>query len=210
MKEHLEKFQQSHLITFFDSLSNEEKESFEADLKKLDLARIQNIFNNTMAGNAGNNSESKLEPLPSSCFDSTIPQGQKEKVREWRAKGLELIKAGKVAVLLLAGGQGTRLGSSAPKGCYDIGLPSHKSLFQMQGERINRLQVVAAASSAKCVIPWYVMTSGPTHAETVAFFAKNNYFGLDKNHVIFFQQGTLPCLTKEGKIMLEEKAKVST
>lgn len=110
--------------------------------------------------------------------------------------------------MTLAGGQGTRLGSSSPKGCYNIGLPSGKSLFQIQAERIISLQKLSECKS-DVFVHWFVMTSGPTHNETVSFFEKHNFFQLDKRQIHFFQQGVLPCLTFDGKIMMETRSKVA-
>ena len=103
----------------------------------------------------------------------------------WKAAGYKMMSEGKLGILLLAGGQGTRLGSSAPKGCYDIGLPSQKSLFQLQAERIAKAQALAAKATGKSVKPlrWYIMTSHATDAPTKAFFKQNNYFGLSSRQV---------------------------
>jgi UDP-N-acetylglucosamine/UDP-N-acetylgalactosamine diphosphorylase len=110
----------------------------------------------------------------------------------------------------MAGGQGTRLGSSAPKGCFDIGLPSQKSLFQLQGERIAKVEMLAKKKHGKesVTVPWYVMTSGPTRGPTEKFFEENKYFGLKKENVTIFEQGVLPCISNEGKILMESKSKV--
>ncbi|CAG8651678.1 5222_t:CDS:2 [Funneliformis mosseae] len=200
---------QEHLFTFYDELGPEEQTSLLNQLSKLDIERVNRIFKKSTSclDIVSDAEQQKLEPLPDDVFDSTL-DGDDAKIRDWSNLGLDLIAQNKVAVILMAGGQGTRLGSSAPKGCYDIGLPSHKSLFQLQAERILRLQNNAQEKSGKTevIIPWYVMTSGPTRATTEAYFKKHHYFGLKDENVIFFEQGTLPALTNDGKIFLESKS----
>ncbi len=140
--------------------------------------------------------EEEVSPLPSSAYTSLPTMSTAERTR-YRQQGLNAVANGRVAVLLMAGGQGTRLGSSSPKGCYDVGLPSHKSLFQIQAERIRRLQRVAEQSEGRpegsVIIPWYIMTSEPTRKETEAFFEGKAYFGLRKQDVVFFDQGGWRC-----------------
>ena len=151
----------------------------------------------------------KLEPLPESAVASLL-DSKTDDIQSWYESGLDLVAEGQVAVVLMAGGQGTRLGSSAPKGCFNIGLPSEKSLFQIQAERIWKVQQLAEKKSGKknIVVPWYVMTSGPTRKPTEQFFEEHNYFGLGKDDVNIFEQGVLPCISNDGKILLESKSKV--
>jgi len=119
---------------------------------------------------------------------------------------MEALKKGECSIVTLAGGQGTRLGSSAPKGCYKIGLPSGASLFQIQAERVLKIEKLAGM---KTTLSWYIMTSAPTHNSTVDFFEENKYFGLKKEQVIFFQQGVLPAFDMEGKILMSSRGKIS-
>lgn len=114
-------------------------------------------------------------------------------------------------MVTLAGGQGSRLGSNLPKGLYDIGMPSHRSLFAIQAERLCALMHVVQShfgTSKPIVVPWYIMTSESTHKDTVDHFVKHNYFGLHPTSINFFKQGTLPCFDLQGNILLEAPHKV--
>lgn len=211
LKEKYTKAGQEHVFTFFDSLSGADKAQLYAQLEGFDPAHINDITSRALSPPKADDSPDTLEPLPDSATASIL-DSQPQDIDRWYAEGLDIIAQGKAAVVLMAGGQGTRLGSSAPKGCYDIGLPSKKSLFQIQAERIRKVQDLAAqkaGAAAKAVVPWYVMTSGPTRGPTEAFFQENKYFGLDKANVFFFEQGVLPCISNDSKILLEAKGKVA-
>lgn len=111
---------------------------------------------------------------------------------------------------MLAGGQGTRLGSNLPKGMFDVGLTSGKTLYQIQAEKIYRLQGLAKEMFGKSAsIPWYIMTSEHTMEPTVEFFKKKNYFNLDKDNIIVFEQNCIPCFNFEGKIILNKPYKIA-
>ncbi|BGP14527.1 hypothetical protein JCM10213_005184 [Rhodosporidiobolus nylandii] len=197
---------QGHVFTFWDKLSSDEQATLFRQLQSINPVRVNTIHAAALKAekDAAASTSDDITPPPADTTDSAI--GNEAQAKEWNAVGLQAVRDGKVGVLLMAGGQGTRLGSSAPKGCYDIGLPSHKSLFQLQAERIKRLEVVAGASKA---VPWYIMTSGPTRKPTEDFFAQNGYFGLEKENVVFFEQGILPCLTDDGKIFLDTPSSVA-
>jgi UDP-N-acetylglucosamine/UDP-N-acetylgalactosamine diphosphorylase len=211
LRETYEKADQEHLFAFYDELDTESKAALYEQLSNFDPKRINILADKALHPPKTDDSRKpSVEPLPESATASLLDL-PKEDIEKWYNTGLGLIADNKVGVVLMAGGQGTRLGSSAPKGCFDIGLPSKKSLFQMQGERILKVQQLAqkySGSNEKVVVPWYVMTSGPTRKPTEDYFKAHNYFGLEKEDVIIFEQGVLPCISNEGKILMESKSKV--
>ncbi|KAF5866785.1 UDP-N-acetylglucosamine pyrophosphorylase [Aspergillus alliaceus] len=200
---------QGHVFTFTDQLSQVEKAQLFHQLSNFDPNRINELADKVLNPTKTQEGPVTLEPLPEVATASILDSDPKD-IQRWYDEGLRAVSENKVAVVLMAGGQGTRLGSSAPKGCFDIGLPSHKSLFQIQAERIAKLQLLAQKVSGKeAAIPWYVMTSGPTRKPTEEFFEQHKYFGLDKKNVVIFEQGVLPCISNDGKILLESKFKAA-
>jgi len=187
---------QGHVFTFWEDLSPTEQASLYAQLKSLDPGRMTTISQTVLHPNADPKSPigTEHDPIPDEYSASTL-DAPPETLKKWADTGLKAIAAGQVAVLLMAGGQGTRLGSSAPKGCYDIGLPSGKSLFQLQAERLLKLQELAAKEfgdrGVGSVIPWYIMTSGPTRKDTEDFLKSKKYFGLKVRRSLFIGLGVL-------------------
>ncbi|GAA5886006.1 hypothetical protein JCM3774_002957 [Rhodotorula dairenensis] len=213
LREAYDRAGQGHVFTFWDQLTAQEQADLFRQLGSIDPDRVNSVHRSSLQAEkeAAASSHDDITPPPADQCGTVIgtdaDAGASADAKRWNRTGLDAIRDGKVAVLLMAGGQGTRLGSSAPKGCYDIGLPSHKSLFQLQAERIRRLEAVAGDTAKP--IPWYVMTSGPTRKPTEEFFKDNSYFGLDPSNVVFFEQGVLPCLTEDGKMFLDSPSAVA-
>ncbi|XP_018440806.2 UDP-N-acetylglucosamine diphosphorylase 2 isoform X2 [Raphanus sativus] len=203
--ERLKDYGQEDVFALWEELSPEERHLLVTEIENLDLPRIDRIIRCSL--NSQGLPAAAIEAPPESCV-STVEGRRKEDKEKWWKMGLKAIYEGKLGVVLLSGGQGTRLGSSDPKGCFNIGLPSGKSLFQIQAERILCVQRLAAQAMGEgptrsVVIQWYIMTSPFTHEPTQKFFESRKYFGLEPDQVTFFQQGTLPCITKDGKFIME-------
>ena len=156
LRRDLKENNQDHLLQHWDKLNGEEQAKFFKDLRNIDFAKINRSFDKTMnEAKSSEKKDEKLQPVPPEQVGSAIGAENENRLTSWREKGLQVISEGKVAVLLLAGGQGTRLGVSYPKGMYDVGLPSRKTLYQLQAERILKLQELAHKHAGnKSTIPW--------------------------------------------------------
>lgn len=202
---------QAHLLQYWDTLSPSEQASLFHQLSSLlDHQQLSQLASIVQSHTAAESSAylSGTKPATIEPFNNAVHVNQaSDKERQiWKDKGFELISHRKVAAILMAGGQGTRLGSNLPKGAIDIGLPSGKCLFQLQAERLIRTAEIAGAVKR---IPWFIMTSSATHIQTIEIFKRNNFFGYEENDVVFFQQDDLPCFSDMGKIILESRCKVS-
>ncbi len=204
LKEKFEKAGQAHVFKFFDELDVAQQNALVEQLKMIDLDELARL-NETLvfAENTDAGIDfAKLTPAPYSPLPA-----DKANDPEWaNAKkiGEGAIKAGKLAAFVVAGGQGTRLGFNAPKGLYKVTPVKQKSLFQVFAEKI-----LSASKKYGVSIPWIVMTSHINNKATVEFFEENNFFGLDKNDIIFFKQGLMPAVDLNGKIILEDKGKIA-
>ena len=194
---HFHQYEQNHVFAHWDKLSAAERSSLVAQLQALDLNQLRQLHSER-ATTFSLPSPEGIAPAP--VVRST---DQDDATRQL---GEELLRAGKVAVLLVAGGQGSRLGFERPKGMYSVGPVSGKTLFQIHAEK-----VLALRRRYGRPIPYLVMTSDATHAETVAYFAQHDQFGLPAGEVYFFQQGTMPALSlDEGKLLLEAPGRLFT
>ena len=128
----------------------------------------------------------------------------KEDKEKYEKLGEKIIKEGRYAVVTMAGGQGTRLGHDGPKGTFDFGLESHKTIFEVLCDNLKQ-----AHEKYNVYVPWYIMTSRQNHEDTVSFFEEKNYFGYPKENICFFKQGELPVLNEQGKLMLDKDVNIN-
>lgn len=186
---------QEHLLQYFDELDETQQAGLLNQIEALDLSLLDLIKDGVKEVAKG-----KLAPLGAVTLDEI-----KEKKDTYKKKGLEAIKECQVGAVLLAGGQGTRLGLDKPKGMLNVGI--HKELYLFEQLVNNLMEVVKEADAW---VPLFVMTSEKNNADTVAFFKEKDYFGYNKDYVFFFVQEMAPSVGYDGKILMEAKDRLST
>ena len=187
----LEKNGQEQVLRFWKKLSKAEQAALLAQIETIDFTELQRCASMLgadapTAAKKGKPTAPKVAELKGAALKKATAAGEKE------------LKAGHVGVLLVAGGQGSRLGYDGPKGAYPIGPVTGVSLFYFHARKVLALSVKYAVR-----VPFYIMTSMGNYDATVAHFEENDYFGLDPQDVIFFRQGMWPGMTGDGKIILD-------
>ena len=194
---------QGHIFRFWDELSDTDKEKLLEQVKSIDFELLHDLAEKYITNSERGNFNAKLEPAEILAVPKT--KEQLEQAEQAKQVGENLLKQGKVAAVLVAGGQGTRLGYDGPKGKFAAAPISKKSLFQLHAEKIKALGIKYGQP-----IPWFIMTSEANDGATREYFKNNNYFGLGQNNVFFFIQGMIPALDENGKIFLSAKNRIFT
>ena len=196
---------QPHLLQFWNELSKVEQEKFSSQLASLDWTIIGSFKKEAMNNTSGLSDEARRALPPSHVVRIPKTAADRQAWKDARQLGEQTISAGKLGVVLLAGGQGTRLGFERSKGLFPIGPVTGKSLLEILAS-----QVVATSKRFGHSIPYFVMTSDGTHQEIEAFYKENAYFGLDPKNVFLFHQGYAPSIDRQtGQLLLAEKGQLS-
>ena len=207
VREQLAKASQTHLLQFWNELSVSEQTLLLYQIRHTDLKVLSQIWTSST------NEESPLDAtarIANAGIPGTVvrqPQTAADS-DHWKLAtqlGENELQAGTVAVITVAGGQGSRLGFDHPKGMFPIGPKTNRTLFQIFAE-----QILARRQRHHTTIPWLIMTSDATHAETLEFLQKHNYFDIDHNTVHLFQQGSLPALdAATGRILMASRSQLA-
>jgi len=194
---------QGHIFRYWDELSGESREKLLSQVRAIDFDLLHQLTEQFILNREERRFKGELEPAPIIPLPRT--RQEKQKAEEAKAVGEKMLQAGKVAAVVVAGGQGTRLGYPHPKGKFPIGPVTGKSLFQLHAEKLRAL-----SKRYGVAIPWYIMTSEDNDAETKAFFEEYDYFSLGRENVFFFCQGMMPALDEQGKLFLDAPDHVFT
>lgn len=202
LRDDLGRYKQLHLLSFWDSLSVSEKYQLLEQLQLIDFALMQRLTQGADYAPDWGQLASKAEPPPAiRIHDSQASISSLEA----RHAGEDALQRGRVAMILAAGGQGTRLGFDHPKGLFPIAPLSGRTLFEMH---VDRLRAVGKRYGIK--IPMLIMTSPATDQETREFFLRHNQLGLSPDELTIFCQGTMPAVdASSGKILMSSKSEIA-
>jgi UDP-N-acetylglucosamine/UDP-N-acetylgalactosamine diphosphorylase len=196
----LRPFGQDHLLRFWDEIEDAGRRRLASQIATVDLDQIARLYKRGAGSQDWAAMARRATPPPALRLAGSRRSGRWSPT-DARERGIEALKAGKVGVLLVAGGQGSRLGFDHPKGMFPIGPVSGASLLQIHFEK-----ALAAARRYGASVPVYMMTSPVTHDEQVAFLEEHKQFGLPADDVVLFCQGTMPAVdANTGKLLLAKK-----
>src|SRR5271165_1575595 len=194
---------QGQVFAFLDRLAPDARARLLSEAAEIDLGEIERLVRTLVLGGASRTVDlAGLAPAPYERLPSHGGDGA-----AWaraRAAGEAALRAGRVAVFTVAGGQGTRLGYDGPKGTFPVTPVLRRPLFH-----VFAWKILAAGRRYGRPLHWFIMTSHQNHAETVAFFGDNRHFGLDPGRVHFFRQGRMPAVDFSGKILLETRGSLA-
>ena len=194
-KKKLAEYGQEQLLFYYDELDENAKKALLLQIQNTDMDVVRQLANKESLNKKGT-----IAPLAAMELDEIAANKE-----SFEKTGLGAIRAGKVAAVLLAGGMGTRLGSDAPKGTFDIGITRHLYIFECLFK--NLMDVTDKAGN---FIHLFVMTSEKNHDQTVAFMNEKKFFGYNPSYVHFFKQEMAPATDYNGKIYLEAKDRLAT
>jgi UDP-N-acetylglucosamine/UDP-N-acetylgalactosamine diphosphorylase len=198
----LKQIGQEHVLRFAGELNPDELSALLDQIDALDLARLERLIQDVLAPAADETGQPELEPP--TLIEPGDDEASRARDQAAIAAGEEALRNGKVGAFLVAGGQGTRLGYDGPKGRYPVGPVTHRSLFAYHAQRVS-----ATCRRYDVELPFYVMTSQANHESTVAAFEEAAHFGLDPKQVIFFTQGMLPAVDRQGKLLLSTRSSLA-
>lgn len=189
---------QDHVLEFWHELDEIKRENHLEKLSKVDFELLAKLIKNNVEQPATDKKGREIAPPEVIGLPKT--KEEKELYQKARQAGEEALRKGEVAIFVVAGGQGSRLGYEGPKGMFEISPVKHKTLFQLFAEKIK-----ATENRYNTKLPWFIMTSEENDATTREYFRKNDYFGLGKENLFIFQQGAIPAITIAGKLVLKGK-----
>ena len=149
---------QQQLLEYYEELNEEQRASLLPDIGTIDFSVLENLhseYSKTLG---------KLSPADALSVEDIAKDKE-----EYEKLGLAALRAGKVGAVLLAGGQGTRLGSSLPKGMYNKGITRTLTIFEQKMNNIKQVN-----DKAGCMYHLFVMKSDLNDAATRAYFKESN------------------------------------